>query len=402
MDEAQEFVVSAIESNRNCYNTVAELSRRFKKILPPISESCQAIVVVPVYREFREGFILKLLGSLTEQTVSPDQYEIILVVNNPQSADLAREDNKNLIDFIKEKQSHENFPNVRILDCTDGELPARHLGIIRGLGNEVAVSRLEEARIGDEGIIIQLDADTQVDSNFIKTILDFYRSHPNIDSAVIGMSVIPARRNFSGEDYYLGLALQFYENVKAYKNHKSPLAYGPTISFRARIHKNPDVKDYMNYQSEEDYMLGMILQRHSNFGIAPLPRVYIADRERPEGFDARMRNFFAKDSVSWGKLKRIIGLALPGLEINPEISSMDELYSKVVTWLEAHHNKLARKFRKFFQEELEIAVKYINTKDVDQHKIRLGALIFSLMRLTLEARQEKAREKYPPQPSLNV
>lgn len=59
--------------------------------LPQIDPHCEAIAVIPVYREFYgPGRIVGLLEELQAQNIGSRRLEIILVVNNPPTWDAIR------------------------------------------------------------------------------------------------------------------------------------------------------------------------------------------------------------------------------------------------------------------------------------------------------------------------
>lgn len=261
--------------------------------LQPVDPDCKIAIVIPVYKEFLHGRIALLLDELSKQTIKSNAFETILVVNNPAlnttpAKQAGFRDNQALIGFLKMQHAMGLLNNVRAVDCTSGELPERHIGLVRGLGNEVACSRMAQTKIGSSGIIVQMDADASIDPDFLDKLERIYNQTPSVQSAAIARSPLPV--DYTSDDYYLQLARQFLKLVTSLKEGRNPRSFnGSTLSFRAYLHQKPEIRRYLNYPMNEDYALGEDLLSHSRFVYAPEPRIFTADRKRPEGFDAILR-----------------------------------------------------------------------------------------------------------------
>lgn len=261
--------------------------------LRPVNPDCKIAIVIPVYKEFLHGRIALLLDELSKQTVKTGAFETILVVNNPAlnttpAKQEGFEDNKALIEFLRKQHSLGLFTNVQAVDCTNGELPERHIGLIRGLGNEVACSRMAQTKAGRNGIIVQMDADASVDPDFLEKLEGIYEEVPSTESVSLPISPLPV--DYTSDDQYLEYAKQFLRIVTHLREGKNPRVFhGPTLSFKAYLHQKPEIRLYMGYQMNEDYNLGENLYKYSRFIYAPEPRVFVGDRRRAEGFDAMLR-----------------------------------------------------------------------------------------------------------------
>ena len=254
---------------------------------------CGLAVVIPVYKEFRFGRIAILLEELDCQTVGRSRFETILVINNPgfrgnEADQKGFKDNLDLMEHIKKQKVQGRLDNVQVINCTGGELPARHIGLARGLGNEVAQLRLSQTETGTNGLIVQMDADASLDPDFLWRLNNIYEANPSAESAGIPRSPLPV--DYTSDDLYAQLALQFLRTVIYLMNGRSPKAFnGSTLSFKAYLHQWPEMRSYMGYSLNEDYKLGENLYQGSRFIYTPEPRVFVADRRRLEGFDANLR-----------------------------------------------------------------------------------------------------------------
>lgn len=375
---------------------IHEAALSINSLLPSVNTACKAIITIPVYKEFRHGRIADTLQDLAGQTVDSNSYEIVLVVNNPAPEHdkfgmAARQDNTELINYIRQKQTEEMLTNVRIIDCTDGQLPQRHIGLARGLGNEVAAIRFDATQIGDEGIIIQLDGDVSVAPDFLEKILKQYQGDPTLESSLIGKMPLPV--DFDGDDYYLGMAEDFMQNVCSHLLSKSVIGSGQAISFRARIHSNPRFREYIKNNTNEDLMQGLTLPPNSRFRVLAEPRVYVADRIRPEGFDATNRNFYTRHRLKSDVLMQLLQIisnktfsSTPAIvdETLLQLAKPLEISGKVIDEIEKADPLTGQKLRSYISEETDLAYERLDATKADDGKIALGALVFALSRLGLD------------------
>jgi hypothetical protein len=266
--------------------------------LPEVNPNCEVKVVVPVYREFKGGRISDLLGDFEAQQIGSNRFEVVLVVNNPQPALSSPSfhgivDNLQFLEYFAAQKNQGRFPNVHVLNCANGEIPVRHMGLVRGFGQLVAEDRLDKTKKGDKGVIVQLDADVSIKPDFLSKLTEAYRQ-PFVSSALIGR--IPLPIDFKSDDYYLAYAKQFAEGVSSCLTGNFGMSSdGPTISFRAAMHKNSAVRNYMNYSQNEDFGIGRDLKEAGGMFLLADPRVYKADRIRADGFDSRQRDYWVFD-----------------------------------------------------------------------------------------------------------
>ncbi|MEW6195438.1 MAG: glycosyltransferase [Bacteroidota bacterium] len=120
-------------------------------------------VVICTYN--REKFLPKALASLVEQTIEPDNYEIVIVNNN--STDSTEQISKEFI-------SHHPRLNVKyVVEPKKGLSAARNRGIIESSSDLIAF----------------IDDDAEVEKNYLKTAINFFDEYPAISA--MGGKVIP-------------------------------------------------------------------------------------------------------------------------------------------------------------------------------------------------------------------
>lgn len=120
-------------------------------------------VIICTYN--RDKYIYNVLRSLAENTLSPSQYEIVLVDNN--CTDNTRGECDRLV---------QDFPEVTLryfLETNQGLSHARNRGIKESKGE----------------ILVYVDDDALVNKEYLQTYADFFKQHSEIDAA--GGPIIP-------------------------------------------------------------------------------------------------------------------------------------------------------------------------------------------------------------------
>lgn len=184
----------------------------------PMNPNCKVSVVVPAYCE--RGYIFRPLLSLAQQKgVTPDQYELIVVVNNAPS--LPQQSLQETPDDYDRKLEHyrnsiqENQDTMALIRRINGEavdvatspeedemiatiraagirvqfidkasagatfpLNEAHVGSARDRGVGEAVARFYES--GRDGIIAQSDADTRFDETYIQELIAAFAADPKL------------------------------------------------------------------------------------------------------------------------------------------------------------------------------------------------------------------------------
>lgn len=373
-------------------DTVTEAAHGINDQLPPANPNCEAVVVIPVYKELRDGRILTTLEDLGRQTVGSERFEVILVVNNPVQGDktyssMGEIDNRLLLMRLAFEKKGGRLGNVHAIDCTNGELPAKHIGLARGLGAEVAQLRLKQTRKGDQGIVVQLDADVAVDPDFMDLLITNYSQHPDAESAEIRR--LPLPMDYISDDLYFGYARYCMGDILSRLKGAGIIgASGPTISFKSYLQQIGAIREYMDAPSNEDYLLGLALSQNSRFYYFSEPVVYPGDRIRPEGYDANMRSVFIKDHLPSGLVRAAFAaLREQGYEVSqlsiPEdqysLMSIDELSEAVLERMESAG--LVQEYQHFLQREWELIRSRMDWDKINPDLIKKGVLMFTLGRM---------------------
>ncbi len=120
-------------------------------------------VIICTYN--RDKYIYNVLKSLAENTLSPEQYEIVLVDNN--CTDNTRDECDHFV---------QDFPEVMFhyfVETSQGLSYARNRGLKESKGE----------------IFVYVDDDALVNKEYLQTYADFFEHHPEIDAA--GGPIIP-------------------------------------------------------------------------------------------------------------------------------------------------------------------------------------------------------------------
>ena len=120
-------------------------------------------VIICTYN--REKFLPKALASLTEQTVGPNVYEIVIVNNN--STDNTEQISKEFI------ATHPELNIKYVVETQKGLSSARNRGIIESSSELIAF----------------IDDDAEVEKNYLETAINFFNEHPTVSA--MGGKVIP-------------------------------------------------------------------------------------------------------------------------------------------------------------------------------------------------------------------
>lgn len=376
--------------------TVFDHAREISAKLPHVDPLCQAIMVIPVYREFEGGRLVDLLSEIEGQDVGPGRQETILVVNNSvlseNSNNAGRHDNLKFLDYLQDAQRNGRFLQVQVIDSTDGQIPERHMGLVRGLGQLVAEDRLDQTATGERGIIIQLDADVAVAPDFVSQLLQAY-SDPLVRSTMIGR--IPLPIDYKSDDYYVAYARQFAYTIATIADGQGSIhTDGPTVSFRASAHKNPSVRNYMTMKISEDFGIGHLLTKYENMYLLAEPRVYKGDRVRPDGFDSARRNVWSQCSISFDRIALLSRLAF-GIDIaflanefkdHPPI----EFWKRLSEKLELENPALAARFQNELDREEVLARRHLDWDNLNHHYKTSAQYLYAMGRLAMSERRTLA------------
>ncbi|MEZ4813706.1 MAG: hypothetical protein R3A80_00670 [Bdellovibrionota bacterium] len=283
--------------------------------------------VVPVYRELENQNLALLLSSLAKQnpTNPPVNLDVVWVVNNTEGVEASiREENKRTVKILNEisegrvpelgpgdallKRAAEEIVKTRIkfhvVDHTTPGFKEQNIGQVRDIGNQHALSLIPEAERSNT-IIAQMDADTQIPTNYVERLQHEY-SDPKKTFVLLSF-------NFGYEGaqspiVYQALARTHLQNAQSnlYLASKGtlPRSGPPRITARASLMK--DVNGIAHVNSKEGDLLMKSLKEHSPTGGFYLSDIAVspADRTRKDSYDSaaygrqlRNPNFLRDDNT---------------------------------------------------------------------------------------------------------
>jgi hypothetical protein len=163
-------------------------------------------VVIPV---FSEPDIVQTLGSLADCAATDCDVEVLLVMNFPETADKqSREEHETgrqkACHWIE--QNSDSKASFLLLEYSDLPEKTAGVGVARKLGMDEAAARLASSGSGD-GIVVSLDADCEVRSDYLTSIEQHFRLHENCP----GVSIAFEHRIDEMPDTQLAAALCQYE-----------------------------------------------------------------------------------------------------------------------------------------------------------------------------------------------
>ena len=215
----------------------------FRKIniaLEP-SKDLKIIVVIP---SFNEKYIQPSIDSLfLNQDKFSFNVEVIVLINNSES-EIEEIKEQNLLTLKKLLNLSKTYSNsnMHLIPVLIGDLDSKHAGVgwARKLGMDLATQRFKT--INFNGIIVGLDADTVVESNYFNSIYSFFLNN-NFNAASIHFEHPVSGDSFSDihleQIIYYELHLRYYKNSLMYSNlpysfHTIGSAFALTASAYAR------------------------------------------------------------------------------------------------------------------------------------------------------------------------
>ena len=215
----------------------------FRKIniaLEP-SKDLKIIVVIP---SFNEKYIQPSIDSLfLNQDKFSFNVEVIVLINNSES-EIEEIKEQNLLTLKKLLNLSKTYSNsnMHLIPVLIGDLDSKHAGVgwARKLGMDLATQRFKT--INFNGIIVGLDADTVVESNYFNSIYSSF-SNNNFSAASIHFEHPISGDSFSDihleQIIYYELHLRYYKNSLKYSNlpysfHTIGSAFALTASAYAR------------------------------------------------------------------------------------------------------------------------------------------------------------------------
>ena len=270
-------------------------------IYPPPDGKFNQAIIIPSYGE--SGYLPKTLSSLEKNDLELLQNTlVIVVVNHGENAnEFIKKDNKKTLEFL----STAEYPfALGIVDASTEklELPAKHagVGLARKIGMDLALLHV----IDKKSLLFCTDADTILDSHYLKTILNYFIKH-NVDAAVVEFCHL-APENKDLEKTIREYEKFLYSTARKIKESGSPYGYvamGSTMVCNVNAYKA--VGGMPRKKATEDFYF---LQELAKFcGVHTIPdilvypssrtmsRVYLGTGFRMEqaqqGFEIRSLNY---------------------------------------------------------------------------------------------------------------
>ncbi len=141
-------------------------------------------VIIPVCNEVDLIYTLDSLAACQPPFCS---VEVILVVNESETSDkeILRQNDKTMLEINNWKQENKNI-FFKVYSIRPQPFPSKHAGagLARKTGMDEAISRFSQLDNSD-GILVSLDADTLVDSNYLVEIERLFKSEQDLAGATI-------------------------------------------------------------------------------------------------------------------------------------------------------------------------------------------------------------------------
>lgn len=244
------------------------------------SNDLKIIIVIPVFNE--ENISATLDSLFINQDDLSFSVEVITLVNNSEDAKPEIKD-QNLATFKELKKLSKTYQiiNITLIPVYINNLDQKHAGVgwARKLGMDLALQRFR--KINYDGVIVGLDADTTVESNYLNSIYHFFKK-TNFNSASIHFEHPIQGNDFDDLHYQqiinYELHLRYYKNSLEFAN--LPYSYH-TIGSAFAVNASSYAKQGgMNRRKAgEDFYFITKLIKGENFGeitktkVIPSPRI---------------------------------------------------------------------------------------------------------------------------------
>ena len=254
----------------------------FRKInisLEP-SKDLKIIVVIPSYNE--ENIQPTIDSLFLKQDDFSFYVEVIVLINNSESEiEEIKEQNILTLKTLQNLSETYSNSNMHLIPVLIGDLDAKHAGVgwARKLGMDIATQRFRT--INFNGIIVGLDADTIVESNYLNSIYSFF-SNNNFNAASIYFEHPITGDSFSDvhleQIKYYELHLRYYKNSLKYSNlpysfHTIGSAFALTASAYARQGGMNRRKAGEDFYFINKLIKGEIFGEINDTKVMPSPRV---------------------------------------------------------------------------------------------------------------------------------
>lgn len=348
------------EASALAEQTITNPTEQVKEIETPPSPELKVSCIIPVFDEYENGNIFRFLESFTKQNAPVEDYELIFVVNNrvddAQENSRVYQDNQKTLQVESYLKSKGILPEglneyqakilkkvkemrmaVHMLDLTQGV--ERNMGLIFDIGYQQAISRFDQATTRKKrGAISMLAADVLVSHDYIQKISQHF-ADGNTEAAFAAADSVVVE---GSEQIYQSTYAYQYQLEKwllSYLLYKESAGItgisGPRIiTSVAGYEKVGGVNREMG--SNEDFDLAERLMAKTNYEMASDIRIYIGDRARESGFDAKARHMGMTDPLNIvehspvvGLLaKRLIGIEAEDSDILVKVDKLGEIFEQ--------------------------------------------------------------------------
>jgi len=177
------------------------------------SNDLKIIIVIPVYNE--ENISATLDSLFINQDDLSFSVEVITLVNNSEDEKLEIKE-QNLATFKELKKLSQTYQKkTTLIPVYINNLDQKHAGVgwARKLGMDLALQRFK--KINYNGVIVGLDADTTVESNYLNSIYHFFKK-TNFNSASIHFEHPTEGNEF--DDFHYQQIINYELHLRYYKN----------------------------------------------------------------------------------------------------------------------------------------------------------------------------------------
>ena len=156
---------------------------RFKErlISAKPNPSLEMVIVIPAYKEEQ---LTTTLTSLEENFFTDKhKIEVIIIINNGLHEEESIQRLNQKVYKVCQTWIKENSPELSIHPVLVQDLPKKHagVGLARKIGMDEAVDRLEQVE-NAQGLIICLDADSQVQPNYLQVMMETHLKQPKMEA----------------------------------------------------------------------------------------------------------------------------------------------------------------------------------------------------------------------------
>lgn len=295
-----------------------------EKVLTPaaIDAKSRFLLLVPVYRELRNGNLAQFLASVAAAGAGAAEVDLFFLVNN--SAEDARAkseafaENQRTLEFLA---GDAKAPaKIHALDLSSAGFE-KNMGKLRQAGLEAWRGRVPAAELA-RTVVVHLDADVKLPTGFFAELGHLYGAYPALGAAFFrrdyDLRAVPsAELLFTHHRYRLRKALFDFTNVRT--NLPEGLA---TYQLSARFFAHDEAGGFPPVVKDEDSLFTRALCAKVWWAYAPALELVTEDRTRADGFNSARR---ARDlrgaarAAGWGRalaqaLRRLRGETFAAVE----------------------------------------------------------------------------------------